>query len=170
MVGLVQLNFLKLDILFYPGTHDSTGKGFARTLHQRVIASGTSLPWSDGTATDYGFAAPVAQVGNGLINAFKIVNYTTDISFEKIALNDTHYFSGDHDVIVTNNGGRDVSYTFSYEAAAGVEVLGWYSFVAPYAGEKRLKSFSELRPTSLPIEVSVPTEFTLGSGESKTVT
>ncbi|KAJ0108571.1 hypothetical protein J7T55_015005 [Diaporthe amygdali] len=146
------------------------GKGFARTLHQRIIASGTSLPWSDGTATDYGFAAPVAQVGNGLINAFKIVNYTTDISFEKIALNDTHYFSGDHDVTVTNNGGKDVSYTFSYEAAAGVEVLGWYSFVAPYAGEKRLKSFSELRPTSLPIEVSVPTELTLGPGESKTVT
>ncbi|KAL1857687.1 hypothetical protein Daus18300_010207 [Diaporthe australafricana] len=146
------------------------GKGFARTLHQRIIASGTSLPWSDGTATDYGFAAPVAQVGNGLINAFKIVNYTTEISFEKIALNDTHYFSGGHDITVTNNGGNEVSYTFSYEAAAGVEVLGWYSFVEPWAGEKRLKSFSELSPKSLPVEVSVPDEFTLGPGESRTVT
>lgn len=139
-------------------------------MHQRIIASGTSLPWSDGTATDYGFAASVAQVGNGLVNAFKVVNYTTDVSFEKIALNDTKYFSGDHDVTITNNGGKEVSYKFSYEDAAGVETLGWYSFVEPFAGEKRLKSFTELRPTSLPIEVSVPADFTLGPGESKTVT
>lgn len=139
-------------------------------MHRRIIASGTSLPWSDGTATDYGFAAPVAQVGNGLVNAFKVVNYTTDISFEKFALNDTKHFSGDHDVTITNNGGEEVSYKFSNEDAAGVETLGWYSFVEPYAGEKRLKSFSELRPMSLPIEVSVPTELTLGPGESRTVT
>ena len=112
----------------------------------------------------------MAQVGNGLVNAFKVVNYTTDISFEKIALNDTKHFNGDHDVTITNNGGKEVSYEFSYEAAAGVETLGWYSFVEPWAGEKRLKSFSELKPTSLPIEVSVPTALTLGPGESKTVT
>ncbi|KAL2283510.1 hypothetical protein FJTKL_09840 [Diaporthe vaccinii] len=146
------------------------GKNFARTLHQRIIASGTSLPWSDGTATDYGFAASVAQVGNGLVNAFKVVNYTTDISFEKIALNDTKFFSGDHDLTITNTGGKDVVYKFSYEAAAGMETLGWYSFVEPYAGEKRLKSFSELKPTSLLIEVSVSAELTLGPGESTTVT
>jgi hypothetical protein len=139
-------------------------------LHRRIIASGTSLPWSDGTTTDYGFAAPVAQVGNGLVNAFKVVNYSTDVSFEKIALNDTRYFSGDHDVTITNNGGKEVSYEFSYEAAAGVETLGWYPFVQPWGGEKRLKSFSELKPTSLPIEVSVPTALTLAPGESKTVT
>ncbi|KAK1518253.1 subtilase [Colletotrichum abscissum] len=145
------------------------GKGFAKTLHQRIIASGTSLPWSDGTATDYGFSASVAQVGNGLINAFKIVNYTTDIAFEKIALNDTHYFSRYHDVTVTNNGAKDVSYKLSYEAAAGVEILGWYPFVAPWGGEKRLKSFTELTPKSLPVEVSLPRDFTLKPGESKTV-
>lgn len=147
-----------------------TGKDFAKALHRRIIASGTSLPWSDGTATDYGFTASVAQVGNGLINAFKVVNYTTDISFQKFALNDTKYFNGDQDITITNNGGKEVSYEFSYEAAAGVETLGWYGFVEPYGGEKRLKSFSELKPKSLPIEVSVPAEFTLGPGESKTVT
>lgn len=138
-------------------------------LHQRIISSGTSLPWSDGTATDYGFSAPVAQVGNGLINAFKIVNYTTDLAFEKIALNDTHFFSRYHDVTVTNNGQKDVAYKFSYEAAAGVEILGWFPFVEPWGGEKRVKSFSELTPKSLPVKVSVPRDFTLKPGESKTV-
>ncbi|KAJ0287485.1 hypothetical protein CBS470a_005329 [Colletotrichum nupharicola] len=147
------------------------GKGFAKALHQRIIASGTSLPWSDGTATDYGFSAPVAQVGNGLINAFKVVSYATGLTFEKIALNDTHFFSFSryHDVTVTNNGDKDISYKFSYENAAGVEMLGWYPFVEPWAGEKRIKSFSELTPTSLPVEVSVPRDFTLKPGESKTV-
>ncbi|KAJ3956042.1 hypothetical protein N0V92_007407 [Colletotrichum tropicale] len=145
------------------------GKGFAKALHQRIIASGTSLPWSDGTATDYGFSAPVAQVGNGLINAFKVVSYATGLTFEKIALNDTHFFSRYHDITVTNNGDKDVSYKFSYENAAGVEMLGWYPFVEPWAGEKRIKSFSELAPTSLPVEVSVPRDFTLKAGESKTV-
>ncbi|KAI8272535.1 hypothetical protein K4K60_012431 [Colletotrichum sp. SAR11_57] len=145
------------------------GKGFAKALHQRIIASGTSLPWSDGTATDYGFSAPVAQVGNGLINAFKVVSYATGLTFEKIALNDTHFFSRYHDVTVTNNGDKDISYKFSYENAAGVEMLGWYPFVEPWAGEKRIKSFSELAPTSLPVEVSVPRDFTLKPGESKTV-
>ncbi|WQF80684.1 Putative peptidase S8/S53 domain, immunoglobulin-like, peptidase S8, subtilisin, His-active [Colletotrichum destructivum] len=145
------------------------GKGFAKALHQKIIASGTSLPWSDGTATDYGFSASVAQVGNGLVNAFKVVNYTTDLAFNKIALNDTHYFSRYHDVTVTNKGANDVSYKFSYEAAAGVEILGWFPFVEPWGGEKRLKSFTELTPKSLPVQVSVPRDFTLKPGESKTV-
>ncbi|KZL77857.1 serin endopeptidase (subtilase) [Colletotrichum tofieldiae] len=145
------------------------GKGFAKALHQKIIASGTSLPWSDGTATDYGFSASVAQVGNGLINAFKVVNYTTDIAFNKIALNDTHYFSRYHDVTLTNKGSKDVNYKFSYEAAAGVEILGWYPFVEPWGGEKRLKSLTELTPKSLPVQVSVPRDFTLKPGESKTV-
>ncbi|OLN87538.1 Minor extracellular protease vpr 7 [Colletotrichum chlorophyti] len=145
------------------------GKGFAKALHQRIIASGTSLPWSDGTATDYGFSAPVPQVGNGLVNAFKVVNYTTDIAYDKFNLNDTHYFSRYHDVTVTNKGSKDVSYKFSYEAAAGVEVLGWYPFPSPWGGEKRLRSLSELKPTSLPVQVSLPRDFVLKPGESKTV-
>lgn len=148
------------------------GKGFAKMLHQRIIASGTSLPWSDGTTTDYGFAAPVAQVGNGLINAFKVVNYTTSLSFESIfALNDTAHFRGAHDLTITNNGATAVTYRVSHESAAGVEILGWFPFVAPWGGEKRLRRFTELTPTSLPVELAaVPPEVTLGAGESTTLT
>ncbi|KAG4433243.1 hypothetical protein IFR05_011266 [Cadophora sp. M221] len=36
------------------------GKGFANTLAKRLISSGTSLPRSDGTATNYGYTASVA--------------------------------------------------------------------------------------------------------------
>jgi hypothetical protein len=137
-------------------------------LHRRIIASGMSLPWSDGTATNYGFSASVGQVGNGLINAFKVVNYTTDIEFEKFALNDTHHFSRYHDLTVTNGGSQDVTYKLSHEPAAGVEMVGWFP-LAPTTGQKRLKKFTELVPMSLPVEVSLPRDFTLKPGQSKTV-
>jgi hypothetical protein len=145
------------------------GKGFAKKLHRRIISSGTALPWSDGTATDYGFTSSVAQTGNGLINAFKVVNYTTELYFEKFALNDTRYFSRYHDLTITNNDeAKDVTYKISYDAAAGVGILGWYP-LAPTTGQKRLKGFTDMKPTSLEVKASMPRDFTLKPGQSKTV-
>ncbi|KAJ9149758.1 Subtilisin-like protein [Pleurostoma richardsiae] len=155
----------------YIGAHggrDVHGKTFAKTLANRIISSGLSVPWSDGTDKDYGFSASVAQVGNGLVNGFKVVNYTTALDFEKFALNDTRYFSRYHDLTVTNNGVEDVSYTFSSESAAGVEIIGFYP---DYSGTpaKRVNKFTELVPMSLPAQVSLPRGFTLKPGQSKTV-
>lgn len=150
------------------GGRDVNGKGFAKELHQRIISSGTALPWSDGTATVYGFSAPVAQVGNGLLNAWKIVNYDTRLEFEKIALNDTRYFSRYHDVTIINEGEETVSYTWSVEHGAGIEALGWLPSVAG-GFTRRLKNFAELRPLSLEAEVSFPRAFTLQPGQSRTV-
>lgn len=123
---------------------------------------------SDGTATNYGFSASVAQVGNGFIDAYKIVKYATNLKFEKIALNDTAFHSRYHDISVTNNGKADVTYTLSSDPAAGVEAAGQFA-LAGTPGEKRLKSFSELSPTSLVPQISFPRAFTLKAGESKTV-
>ncbi|KAL5317596.1 hypothetical protein ACEPPN_014692 [Leptodophora sp. 'Broadleaf-Isolate-01'] len=144
------------------------GKGFAKSLAKRLISSGTSLPWSDGTATNYGYTASVAQVGNGLINAFKVVNYTTSLEFEKIALNDTSRFSRYHNVAVTNTGSKAITYTFFSEAAGGVEVLGFYPLLSTN-DDPRLKSFTELTPKSLEVDITFPRAFTLKPGESKTV-
>ncbi|KAH6690349.1 subtilase [Plectosphaerella plurivora] len=144
------------------------GKGFAKELHQRIISSGTTLQWSDGTPTDFGFIAPVAQIGNGLVNAEKVLKYDTRLEFETIALNDTRYFSRYHDVSIVNDGEEAVSYTWSVEHGAGVESLGWLPSVAG-GFTRRLKSFSELRPLTLEAEVSLPKPFTLQPGESKTV-
>ncbi|KAH7336342.1 subtilase [Rhexocercosporidium sp. MPI-PUGE-AT-0058] len=144
------------------------GNSFAKFLSKRLISSGASLPWSNGTDTVFGYTASVAQVGNGLINAFKVVNYTTTLEFEKFELNDTSQFSRYHDVTVTNTGSKAVTYTFSGEAAAGVEVLGVYSL--PSGDDPRLKSFTELIPKSLEVDINFPKAFNLQPGESKTVT
>ncbi|KAI1780173.1 subtilisin-like protein [Hypoxylon cercidicola] len=143
------------------------GKGFAQMLRKRIIASGMAVPWFDGTDTDFGFAASVAQVGNGLVNAFKIVNYTTGVEYEKFNLNDTANFQGSHPVTVTNNGAGEVSYSFSAESVGGTEILGWRPVEGGYS--KSVKTFAELVPIDLSVDVTLPEDFTLQAGESKTV-
>ncbi|GKT51185.1 minor extracellular protease vpr [Colletotrichum spaethianum] len=151
------------------GGRSVQGKGFARALSRRIISSGYALPWSDGTATDYGYSAPPAQVGNGQIDAWKVLHYGTQLEFEKIQLNDTRYFSRYHDVTVTNNGKSDVTYKFSVQPNAGVDALAWIPATAGLPGTNRVKTFAQLRPKTYTPEISFPRDFTLKSGESKTV-
>lgn len=150
------------------GGRSVQGNAFAKALSRRIISSGTALPWSDGTATDYGYTAPVAQVGNGMIDAFKVLHYDTDLQFEKIALNDTRYFSRYHDITVSNTGSKDITYKLSSQAGAGVDTLGWFP-VSGTPGTKRVRAFTELVPKTLIPEISLPRDFTLKPGQSKTI-
>ncbi|TDZ16764.1 Minor extracellular protease vpr [Colletotrichum orbiculare MAFF 240422] len=152
------------------GGRSVQGKGFARALSRRIISSGYALPWSDGTAADYGFTAPPAQVGNGMVDAWKVLHYDTELGFEKMQLNDTRYFSRYHDVAVTNNGASDVTYQFSLQPNAGVDALAWIPAGAGgLPGTKRVKTFAQLSPKTYTPSVSLPRDFTLGPGETKTV-
>ncbi|EEY23108.1 serin endopeptidase [Verticillium alfalfae VaMs.102] len=150
------------------GGRSKHGNGFAKELSERIISSGVSVPWSDGSALDYNFPAPPAQVGSGLINAWKVVNYDTLLRFDKIELNDTRYFNRYHDITVKNEGKQSVEYALSYEHGAGVDSLGYLPTVTGGL-TRRLKSFAELRPKKLEVGISLPRDFTLKPGESKTV-
>lgn len=157
----------------YIGAHggrEKHGKGFAKTLSERIISSGSALPWSTTAAgpVDYTRAAPVAQVGNGLIDAFKVVQYTSSLAFDNIALNDTRYFSRYHDITVKNDGDKDVTYKFSTQPAAGVELARWFDLTTTIR-DFRLKSLSEITPTDLEPKISLPRDFKLKPGQSKTV-
>lgn len=98
-------------------------QGLRKCLQGSIITSGTSLPWSNGSLNSFGFTAPVAQVGTGSINAFEVVNYTTDLDISKIELNDTANFVQCHEVTITNNGASTVIYNFAVQDAAGIEAL-----------------------------------------------
>jgi hypothetical protein len=150
------------------GGREVHGEGFAHMLRNRIISSGTALPWSDGTVQEYGFTASVAQVGSGLVNAYKVVEYSTALDFDTIALNDTRYFSRYHDVTITNNGEEAVTYQVSLAPAAGLEAAGNFS-LPPTAGDRRLKSRREMVPVDLVPKVYLPKGFTLRSGQSRTV-
>jgi subtilisin family serine protease len=148
------------------GGRDVQGKGFARALSRRIISSGTALPWSDGTATDYGYSASVGQVGNGLIDAWKVLQYDTQLEFNNFALNDTRYFNRYHDVTIKNEGKETVAYKFSHQSLAGVDTLKWI----PTARTKRLGIFTQLSPKKYTPSVSLPGDFTLAPGATKKVT
>ncbi len=136
----------------------------------RIISSGDSVPWFDGRLDgqgrpiDRGFRASTVQVGNGLINAGKVIQYDTQLSFAKFALNDTHQFSRYQKVDITNNGDKPVTYTWALEPAAGIQSM--YQF-----NEDNIQptKFELLEPLEMIPKVSFPGgTFKLQPGKTKT--
>jgi subtilisin family serine protease len=146
------------------GGRKANNKGWARALGRRIISSGQPIPWYHASVVDNNFIAPVEQVGTGLIDGWKVLNYNTQLDFETISLNDTHHFSRYHDVTLTNNAKEDVFYSFSHAPAAGFE-----TYTCP-DGDCRVKTWAELEAIKLITDVTLPKSFTLKPGQSKTVT
>ncbi|KAK8050229.1 Minor extracellular protease vpr [Apiospora phragmitis] len=147
------------------GGRAAHGKEWARALGRRIISSGQALPWYDGVNTDYDFTAPVEQVGTGLVDAWKVLNYDTQLEFDTMGLNDTHYFNRYHKVELTNNGKENIVYTFSHAPAAGFE-----TYECAAADDCRITPYANLKAIKLDAIVTrLPEPFTLKPGESKLV-
>lgn len=71
-----------------------------------------------------------------MVDAFKVVEYSTLVSPAEINLNDTDHFQGTHEVRITNSGDQSVTYQFGHEA--GITILtkhtgdAWTSISPPY--------------------------------------
>ncbi|OHW92575.1 subtilase [Colletotrichum incanum] len=139
------------------------GNGFAKALSKQIIASARPLRYHHSEYSE--LSAPVPQVGNGLVDAFKLLHSNTTLDFKPIALNDTRYFNRYHDITVKNVGSEDVTYHLSAQDAYGVETL----FLNSASKDKQVKTLNDLVPQKLAAEVSLPRDFTLKPGESKTV-
>ncbi|KAI9147260.1 Minor extracellular protease vpr [Paramyrothecium foliicola] len=145
------------------GGRSAHGPEWAKKLANRIRASGNDVKWWDAEVDYY---APPPQVGTGLIDAFKVINYTTSLDFEPIALNDTANFVSTHEVVLHNGGQEAVEYSFSVNASKGMEIL-WpedEGFNSP-----RIRTLYDLEPVDMPIDVELPDSFTLQPGESKAV-
>lgn len=93
------------------------GKGFAKMLHARILASGEAMAWPGVSADTNTHRASLSQVGNGLVDAVKVLEYTTQLSLTKFSLNDTVRFIPNQKVDITNTGTKDVTYTWDVQAA-----------------------------------------------------
>ncbi|KAK0710766.1 subtilisin-like serine protease [Lasiosphaeris hirsuta] len=151
----------------YIGKHGGRkvhGSGFGKQLTDRIISSGAAVPWQVSQPVnlpiDYGFWAPVPQVGTGLINATKIVTSTTSLSFEKFTLNDTAHFSRYHSVSITNSGTSPVTYKFSLQPA------GTFDAQSPNSPDF-IASFWELEPYAFTPAASLPSPLTIAPGQTK---
>lgn len=146
------------------------GAGFAKNLAMKIIASGEAIPWNDGTEaeTDYGLFASVAQVGTGLINATKVLDFVTSLSFSHFTLNDTVNFIRHHRVDIVNTGSMPVTYTFEIQDFGVMET---YDNDPADWGTPRMAGLEELiyTPTKFVPTVSFPEgTFTVQPGQTKT--
>jgi subtilisin family serine protease len=146
---------------------------WAQRLHARIMSTAHAVPWADWStsATDYGFYAPTTQMGAGYVDAVRILNATTDLSFDgrKFELNDTANFVGTHSVGITNADSKPVTYTFALQSAGGYEAWtplpeGSTSYSLP-----RLKLYAEMSPVALEPSVALPEEVTIAAGETQSV-
>ncbi|KAK1713976.1 serine endopeptidase [Colletotrichum lupini] len=145
------------------------GPEWAKNLAMRLISSGEAIKWDDGQLNNnpYDFLAPVAQVGTGLINATKVLEYGTALSFAKFALNDTHHFSRYHAVDITNAGAEPVTYNFEQQEFGGMNTVN----LDPTAwGTPKIAWFEEVMaaPQKMTPSISFPGPLTVQPGETKT--
>lgn len=103
------------------GGRDVHGKGIAKRIHARIASSGSAMPWIEGTADGGDHFAPTNQVGTGLVDARKVLEYKTELSLTRFNLNDTHHFSRYQTVDITNDGDEEVVYTFAIQDAGGYD-------------------------------------------------
>ncbi|KAJ0363839.1 hypothetical protein COL154_005408 [Colletotrichum chrysophilum] len=134
------------------------GDGGAKLAHEKIVASGKPIRHYDGTDA----LASVVHQGAGLVDAFKVVGYSTTVSPATLNLNDTDHFQSTHDVKVTNAGDESVTYQFYHEAGTTIFSKGagdaWISLSPPYATDESNVATVDFSTT----------ELTLGPGESGT--
>ncbi|KAH7324149.1 minor extracellular protease vpr [Stachybotrys elegans] len=157
------------------GGRNVHGTDFAKGFFDRVVSSGAAVPWSTTSPAstgqpnqDYGYYAPVAQVGTGLVDASKIVAYTTSLDFEPFALNDTANFAPNHELSITNNGEQTVEYTFTLQPAGGFETFQPRNQFG--ARNAMLRSLSDLgTPINLVPIIDLPAPVIVQPGETKLI-
>ncbi|KAI9166299.1 Minor extracellular protease vpr [Paramyrothecium foliicola] len=144
------------------GTRNTRGNGVAKLFNNRVVGSGAAMPWNTVDAfqvADNGFWAPTIQAGSGLLNAWRVLNYTSTLSTTKFNLNDTAHFKASQSVDITNPGKTEVEYRFELQPAGGVEAG---------AVGKPLSLLSAIKPISMVPKVQFPTgTFKIAAGQTK---
>ncbi|KAM6478861.1 subtilisin-like protein [Trichoderma sp. SZMC 28011] len=141
------------------GGREMHGSGFAKMLSNRIVSSGVSIGWAVGD-TDLKFRAPPFQVGTGLVNAIKVIDYDTQLEFEPFSLSDSIQFRSTWTANVTNSGNQTVIYSFELEPQAGVEILD------PHYG---IKTAYKLEPLRIVPPVSLPSDVAVGPGETEQI-
>ncbi|KAM4057922.1 subtilase family protein [Hirsutella rhossiliensis] len=147
------------------GGREIHGSEFARRLAKRIIGSGQSVSWSANTALDNqtsleNATAPPVQVGTGLVDAGKVLGYTTELMFEPIALRDTRRFQPKWEVGIVNKGKDKVKYRFEVESQSAVEI---------YNGHDGIRKLPKLRPSCLDPVISLPKPEVVRAGQMKSI-
>ncbi|KAK8023621.1 C5a peptidase [Apiospora rasikravindrae] len=137
---------------------------WAQRLMKRITSTAHSVPWLDSNSAIVSkfFASP-AQVGTGFVDAARVMEATTELSFHGrgFELKDPARFVSKHSVNITNAGLEPVTYTFSLQGAGGFDsskhLPGDWTESDPVV------------PMHLDPLVSFPKAVIVGAGETKAV-
>ena len=141
------------------GGSEMFGPGFAKMLGDRIISSGRTLPWMTYEIMR-NFTAPPFQVGTGLVDAWKVLKYDTELGYEPFALLDKQFFVPQWEVNITNNGDVKQRYTFKLEPAAGVDILDNYFGI---------EILYDMKPIRIIPNVTLPDPVVVSAGETREV-
>ncbi|OBR07989.1 Serin endopeptidase [Colletotrichum higginsianum IMI 349063] len=92
-------------------------------ISRLLTSTARPLNFNDGTNKTYNFLAPVAQQGNGVVDALGAVRTKTALSRSHLAWNDTDFFTGSASFEVQNKGNESAEYNFSHRPAVTVLAL-----------------------------------------------
>jgi subtilisin family serine protease len=146
----------------YIGEHGGRamhGPGFAKMLWQRITSSGRNVAWS-ADRIRYNRTAPPFQVGTGLVDAWKVVKFDTQVAFDSFSLGDTQHFQSRWEANVTNKGNETHTYNFTLDPIAGANIYGEYTGVA---------SLYDIEPLKIVPNVSLPSPVRVEPGQTRRV-
>ncbi|KAH7249731.1 peptidase S8/S53 domain-containing protein [Fusarium redolens] len=133
------------------------GAGFAKMLRDRIASSGTTLPFVNNRLMRKYKASPF-QVGTGLVDAWKVLNYDTQLEYEPFSLMDTELFQPRWSFNVTNTGGIAHEYTFKLEPQAGFNI---------YDPEYGVALLYAIEPKNIVPPVRLPHRVLIEPGETR---
>ncbi|KAH6683580.1 peptidase S8/S53 domain-containing protein [Plectosphaerella plurivora] len=88
----------------------SCGQNPAEVAGRRIINSGKTAGHSNYTIDP----ASVAQQGNGIVDAWKVINYATSAHPPIVHLNDSDHFAASHTITIRNRGSTPVTYNITH--------------------------------------------------------
>ncbi|VTT72934.1 unnamed protein product [Fusarium fujikuroi] len=133
------------------------GAGFAKMLRDRIASSGTTLPFVNNRLMRKYKASPF-QVGTGLVDAWKVLNYDTQLEYEPFSLMDTELFRPRWSFNITNTGGRAHEYSFKLEPQAGFNI---------YDPEYGVALLYAIEPKNIDPPVRLPHRVLIEPGETR---
>ncbi|EGU82523.1 hypothetical protein FOXB_06960 [Fusarium oxysporum f. sp. conglutinans Fo5176] len=133
------------------------GAGFAKMLRDRIASSGTTLPFVNNRLMRKYKASPF-QVGTGLVDAWKVLNYDTQLEYEPFSLMDTELFRPRWSFNITNTGGIAHEYTFKLEPQAGFNI---------YDPEYGVALLYAIEPKNIVPPVRLPHRVLIEPGETR---
>ncbi|KAM5352058.1 hypothetical protein ACJ41O_004781 [Fusarium nematophilum] len=139
------------------GGREFHGAGFAKMVRDRIASSGKTLPFVSNRLLP-NFKASPFQVGTGLVDAWKVLKYDTQLEFEPFALKDTELFKSRWVFNITNTDGKGHKYTLKLEPQAGFNIFDKDYGVAPLYG---------LEPRSIVPPVRLPHTVFIDAGETR---